>query len=105
MPPRRVASKNMAGLLGHASTAREVPVEEAREVSVEGGMTAADNQGIMLDLMRKVVGLVCEQRQHQTPAPPSPSPPPPSESPKEKTMMEFKRSNPPSFKVLPILIK
>lgn len=67
MPPRRAASRSVAELFGYASPAREAPAEERPE--------ASDNQDVMLELMREVVGLVRNQRQNQAPAPPPPPPP------------------------------
>ncbi|XP_039134254.1 uncharacterized protein LOC120271646 [Dioscorea cayenensis subsp. rotundata] len=97
MSPRRAASRSVGELFGQASATREVPIEEGMEVPIEGGTNTGDSQGVILELMREVVGLVRDQRQHQVPTPPPPPPPPPFAAPKEKTVIEFKRSGPPAF--------
>lgn len=43
----------VAKLLDQASTASEVPAKETREVSAKCGINAADNQGVILDFIRK----------------------------------------------------
>ena len=53
MPPRRVARRSVAELLGQSSTAREVPAEE--------GMDIANNYEVMMELRQEVVVLVCDQ--------------------------------------------
>ncbi|XP_039115873.1 uncharacterized protein LOC120251417 [Dioscorea cayenensis subsp. rotundata] len=76
IPPRRAASRSVAELFGQASATREVTIEEGMEVPVEGGTNAEAASGA-----------------NTTPPPP----PPPFAVPKEKTVMEFKRSGPPAF--------